>query len=79
MPGRSVATPHLRTGDANGLGTVARNYPREDVRYIEVADADPAVVSIAWTRQAARPIIGAFIEITRSVVRSRAEHPNERS
>jgi len=50
--------------------TVARNYPREDVRYVEVEDADPAVVSIAWTRQTARPIIDAFIETTRVIARA---------
>src|SRR5262249_29089703 len=27
--------------------TVAHDYPRDDVRYVEVSDADPAVVSIA--------------------------------
>jgi DNA-binding transcriptional LysR family regulator len=50
--------------------TVAVNYPRPDVRYVLVADADPAVVSVAWTREAVRPVVEAFIETARDV----AEH-----
>jgi hypothetical protein len=47
--------------------TVAQHYPRDDLRYIEVSDADAAVVSLAWMRETARPIVKAFIQITRQV------------
>jgi hypothetical protein len=33
--------------------------------YVEVTDADPAVVSLAWPRGGLRPIVAAFIEVTR--------------
>lgn len=46
--------------------SVARRYPRADVAFVVVTDADPAVVSLAWTRANVRPIVGAFIEEARS-------------
>jgi DNA-binding transcriptional LysR family regulator len=45
--------------------SVAAHYPRADVAYVEVRDADPAVVSMAWPRTGVRPIVQAFIETTR--------------
>ena len=46
---------------------VARHYPRADVAYVPVADADPAVVSLAWRRGGATPAVVAFIETVREV------------
>ena len=46
-----------------------------DVVYVEMSDADPAVVSLAWPRGSLRPIVGAFIEVTRQLARASAEIP----
>ena len=46
---------------------VADHYPRADLVYVEVSDADPAVISLAWPRGGLRPIVGAFIELTRQL------------
>jgi DNA-binding transcriptional LysR family regulator len=46
--------------------SVARHYPRADVAYVEVTDADPAVISLAWSRANVRPVVEAFIEEARS-------------
>jgi hypothetical protein len=46
---------------------VARDHPRHDVRYVAVADAEPAVVSPAWDPRRRRPAIEAFIETTRQI------------
>ena len=77
LPGRIAAeaasVPEILTLVAVGRGVclvpaaVARHYPRPDVAYVEVTDADPAVVSLAWPRGELRPIVGAFIEITRQM------------
>ncbi len=48
----------------------ARLYPRADVRYVKVTDADPAVVSLAWRNESLRPIVSAFIDTVREVARS---------
>ena len=45
--------------------SVADHYPRADVKYIQVTDADPAVVSLAWQPEAVRPTVDAFIETAR--------------
>jgi DNA-binding transcriptional LysR family regulator len=42
--------------------SVAADYPRSDVAYVGVIDADPAVVSLAWPRVDLRPVVAAFIE-----------------
>ena len=47
--------------------SVADHYPRADVTYVTVADADPAVVSLAWWRGAVRPTVEAFIETARQL------------
>jgi DNA-binding transcriptional LysR family regulator len=52
--------------------SVAQHYPRADVIYVEVSDADPAVVSLAWVRGSVRPIVGAFIEVARRLARAPA-------
>ena len=46
--------------------SVARHYPRADVAYVEGTDADPAVISLAWSRANVRPVVEAFIEEARS-------------
>jgi DNA-binding transcriptional LysR family regulator len=53
--------------------SVAQHYPRADVIYVEMLDADPAVVSLAWPRGSLRPIVGAFIDVTRRVAQTTAE------
>ncbi len=45
--------------------SVVDHYPRADVNYIQVTDADPAVVSLAWQPGADRPTVDAFIETAR--------------
>ncbi len=77
LPGRIAAeaasVPEILTLVAVGKGvcvvpaTVAHQYRRTDVVYVEVSDADPAVVSLAWPRGGLRPIVGAFIDITREL------------
>jgi DNA-binding transcriptional LysR family regulator len=77
LPGRIAAeaasVQEILTLVAVGKGvclvpaSVAHHYPRADVVYVEMSDADPAVVSLAWPRGGLRPIVGAFIEITRQV------------
>ena len=52
---------------------VAHHYPRADVVYVEVSDADPAVLSLAWPRGALHPIVGAFIEVTRQLAPASAQ------
>jgi len=44
---------------------VASRFPREDIRYLAVSDAEPAAVSIARPAAGMRPITQAFIEIAR--------------
>jgi DNA-binding transcriptional LysR family regulator len=46
---------------------VPRHYPRTDVAYVPVTDADPAVVSLAWRSVRARPSVEAFIQTARDV------------
>jgi DNA-binding transcriptional LysR family regulator len=46
---------------------VAHHYPRANVTYVPVTDADPAVVSLAWRRGAICPAVKAFIEASRQV------------
>ncbi len=47
--------------------TVACHYPRQDVAYVPVDDAEPAVVSLARRPGPATPAVTAFIEIVRSL------------
>jgi len=53
--------------------TVARHYPRSDVSYVPVVDADPAVVSLAW--RADSPALTPFIEAARRVASNRTDRP----
>lgn len=83
LPGRIVAeaasVPEILTLVAMGKGvclvpaTVAHHFPRTDVTYLEVSDADPAVVSLAWPRGGIRPVVGAFIELTRQLAPALAQ------
>jgi DNA-binding transcriptional LysR family regulator len=82
LPGRVAAEAtsiqEILTLVATGQGvclvpaSVARHYPRADVSYVQVSDADPAVVSLAWTRQSMRPEVEAFIEATRQAASAHA-------
>ena len=47
--------------------SVADHYPRADVNYVQVTDADPAVVSLAWQPGTVRPTVNAFIKTTRDL------------
>jgi DNA-binding transcriptional LysR family regulator len=63
--------------------SVAEHYPRADVTYVRVLDADPAVVSLAWTNESARTEVEAFIEVARRIaalgaVGALAEHESGR-
>jgi DNA-binding transcriptional LysR family regulator len=85
LPGRIVAeaasVQEILTLVAVGKGVclvpaaVAHHYPRTDVVYVEVSDADPAVVSLAWPRGGMRPIVGAFVELTRQLAPASAQMP----
>ncbi len=46
---------------------VPRHYPREQIAYVRVTDADPAVVSLAWRSAGCRPPVQAFIQTARDV------------
>jgi DNA-binding transcriptional LysR family regulator len=82
LPGRVAAeTASLQetlTLVATGLGvcllpgSVARIYPRSDIRYVEVSDAAPAVVSLAWRHQSSQPVVDAVVRTVRQVA---AAHP----
>lgn len=83
LPGRVAAeaasVQEILTLVAAGKGvclvpvSVAHHYPRAGVVYVEVSDADRAVVSLAWPRGGLRPIVGAFIEITRRLASARTK------
>ena len=77
LPGRVAAqaasVQEVLTLVATGRGislvsaSVARHYPRADVAYIEVTDAEPALVSLAWNPRHVRPAVEAFIRTAREV------------
>jgi DNA-binding transcriptional LysR family regulator len=77
LPGRVAAeaasVQEILTLVATGRGislvpaSVAEHYPRSDVKYIRVTNADPAVVSLAWRRGAVSPIVEAFIQTARGL------------
>ena len=80
LPGRVAAqaasVQEILTLVATGRGVclvpvpVARHHPRADISYVEVADAEPAVISLAWTHGSLRPVVQAFIELAREVART---------
>ncbi len=53
----------------------ARLYPRSDVRYVSVRDAEPAIVSLAWSAERATPAIERFIAIARDVAERQGDNP----
>ncbi len=77
LPGRiaaeSASIPEILTLVASGRGVslvpaaVAHQYPRADVAYVPVSDADPAVVSLAWRPGRLPPHARAFVETAREV------------
>lgn len=81
LPGRVAATAasiqEILTLVASGRGvclvpeSVARHHQDAGVRYVRVSDAEPAVISIAWTRETMRPAVVGFIEATRQVAADR--------
>ena len=81
LPGRvataAASIQEILTLVASGRGvslvpaSVAHHYPRADVEYVEVSDADPAVVSIAWPRAPLRPVVQAFVDTARRVAAQR--------
>jgi DNA-binding transcriptional LysR family regulator len=87
LPGRITAQAasiqEILTLVAAGSGvclvpaSVAQHYPGADVSYVEISDADAAVVSLAWPRGGLRPIVGAFIEVT-TAANARRRRPEER-
>lgn len=76
LPGRVAAqaasVQEILTLVAAGQGicvvpiSVAAHYPRGDVAFVEITDADPAVVSLAWPRAGLRPVVAAFIETAKN-------------
>jgi DNA-binding transcriptional LysR family regulator len=81
LPGRIAAeaasVQEILTLVATGCGislvpaSVARHYPRADVVYVEVTDAEPALVSLAWHSRHVRPTVEAFIRTAREVARKK--------
>ncbi len=51
---------------------VAHHYRRPDVTYVPVADADPAVVALAWRQGGVSPTVTAFLETVRHVASARS-------
>jgi DNA-binding transcriptional LysR family regulator len=50
---------------------VAQHHPRVGVTFVSIADADPAVVSLAWRRGPIGPAVEAFIEASREIAASK--------
>jgi DNA-binding transcriptional LysR family regulator len=77
LPGRvaakSTGVLEILTLVAAGRGiclvpsAVARHYPRSDVTYSPIEDAEPALVSLAWRPGALIPSLTAFIQTVREV------------
>lgn len=80
LPGRVAAeaasVQEILTLVATGRGvslvpaSVAEHYPRADLVYMPVTDADPAVISLAWQPGAIRPVVQAFIKTAQRVASS---------
>lgn len=49
---------------------VAQQYPRADIAYVPVTDADPALVSLAWPQGRLWPAVEALIQTAREVAAS---------
>jgi DNA-binding transcriptional LysR family regulator len=86
LPGRiaaqSTSVQEILTLVGAGRGVclvpsvVAEHYPRGDVAYVPVNDADPAVVSLAWRRGSVSPAIEAFIQTGRDVAARQSADPS---
>jgi DNA-binding transcriptional LysR family regulator len=82
LPGRvaarSAGVVEVLTLVAAGRGVclvpsaVARHYPRDDVAYVLVEDAEPAVVSLAWRPGSPSVAVAAFIDTARHVAASKS-------
>ena len=59
--------------------TVARHYPRSDIAYVPINDAEPAVISLAWRPGSAIAPLAAFIETVREVAAGRGTGPSARN
>ena len=76
MAAQAASVQEILTLVAAGRGvslvpaSVAQHYPRADVAYVQVTDADPAVVSVAWPRAGVRPLVAAFVETARGEAQS---------
>jgi DNA-binding transcriptional LysR family regulator len=74
---QAASVPEILTLVAAGRGvclvpeSVARDSPRADVAYLEVSDADPAVVSLARAPGSRRAVVDAFTQIVRDVAARR--------
>ncbi len=55
---------------------VARHYPRSDIAYVPVHDAEPAVVSLAWRPGSVIAPLTAFIETVREIVARQGAGPS---
>ncbi len=85
LPGRvaakSTGVMEILTLVAAGVGVclvpaaVAQHYALDDVAYVPVEDAEPAVVSLAWRAGVLTPPAVAFIETVQAV----AEHRGDRA
>jgi DNA-binding transcriptional LysR family regulator len=77
LPGRvaaeSTGVLEILTLVAAGRGVclvpsaVKRHYPRSDIAYVPVKDAEPAVISLAWRPGATVPPLASFIETVREI------------
>jgi len=77
LPGRvatqSAGVMEILTLVAAGHGVclvpcaVAHHYARDDIAYVPMEDAEPAVVSLAWREGAVAPALAAFIESVREL------------
>jgi hypothetical protein len=74
-----IAKPvDARAAEIATFGLFGTSYPRADVTYIEVNDAEPAVVSLAWARGSWCPVVDAFVETVSEVAALRGEGAAQR-
>ncbi|MEV4256550.1 LysR substrate-binding domain-containing protein [Spirillospora sp. NPDC049652] len=55
---------------------VTRVYPRPELAYIPVVDAEPAVLSVAWPRDARSPATAAFVRAARAAFEDAPSTPS---
>jgi len=88
LPGRvaaqSTSVQEILTLVAAGRGVglvpaaVVRHYPRSDVVYVPVDDAEPAVVSLAWRPGSLTPPLETFIDTVREIARGQRDAAAQR-